>query len=232
MTRILLLYLWTDLWLVSGCPEPHVLLPAPKFQDPRRNLPIQRGGKKHHCNHVFSRLHVYSDHGWIQQCPAWPFLCHKCAGNNPWWFESKLSMYSTKIWNEKCKSYFILSNFLGIKKKITFKVFVKLLKRSSSELSHFDSRTAMGRWPGVVYPFTTPMSFKCFSSATARESLLLPLWAAAQLKCRGSFPSTLKGNICFTQALVSLNRSQPGKGQKLVGRLKYLSSFCFQLQWW
>lgn len=77
-----------DLWLVSGCSESHILLPASKFQDTWCYFPFQWRGEEHYHHHVFGRIHVHPAHGWIQQCPAWPFLCYQRIGNNSWRLES------------------------------------------------------------------------------------------------------------------------------------------------
>lgn len=65
-----------DLWPVCWCLEPNLLLSPAKLKDKRCYLPLQRGGKEHHCYNVFSWVHLYSAHGRGQQCPAGTLLRH------------------------------------------------------------------------------------------------------------------------------------------------------------
>lgn len=87
----------TDLWLVSGCSEPHVLLSASKFQDTWCNFSFQWRREEHYHHHVFSRIHVHPAHGWIKQCSAWSFLCYQCVGNNPWRPESNQKLITKPL---------------------------------------------------------------------------------------------------------------------------------------
>lgn len=62
----------------------------------------------------------------------------------------------------------------------------------------FSFRTATVRLLEEGCQSITPMSSKCFSSATARESPLLQQWVAAPLMFSDSSPSTSKGMYVFS----------------------------------